>query len=90
MTKDTYTKAAHLAALKAVVPYGKITLVGEQEAAMARTVPHIFRDMIKDDRFEWHVISFDKEATKSTRQKRAKEYDKKFRAYRGQHPDLAV
>ncbi|MBT2131000.1 hypothetical protein [Aliiroseovarius lamellibrachiae] len=61
---------------KTLLAYGKITLVGEQEAAMARTVPHIFRDMIKDDRFEWHVISFDKDATKPTRQKRAKEYDK--------------
>jgi hypothetical protein len=90
MTKDTYTKAAHLAALKEVVSYGKITLVGEQEAAMARTVPHVFRDMINDDRFEWHVVSFDKEATKPTRQRRAKDYDERFRAYRGQHPELAV
>lgn len=90
MTKDTYTKAAHLSALKEVVPFGKITLVGEQEAAMARTVPHIFRDMIKDDLFEWHVITFDKKATKPTRQKRAKEYDKKFRAFRRSHPELAV
>jgi hypothetical protein len=35
MTRDTYTKAAHLACLKAMVPEGKITLMSEQEAAMA-------------------------------------------------------
>ncbi len=63
LVKPTYTKAAHLACLRDMLPAGKITLVGEQEAAMLRVVPHVFRDMIAEDRFEWFVISFDKEAS---------------------------
>ena len=90
MTKDTYTKAAHLAALLELVPPGKITLVGEQESAMARTVPHIFREMIEADKFEWHVIHFDKNATKPARQSRSSAFDKAFRSFRTTHPDLEI
>ncbi|SPJ24847.1 hypothetical protein PAA8504_02688 [Palleronia abyssalis] len=64
MTRDAYTKAAHLALLKEMLPDGKMTLVSEQEALIARTVPHIFRDDILADRFEWLAIAFDKDATK--------------------------
>lgn len=64
MTRDAYTKAAHLALLKEMLPEGRMTLVSEQEALIARTVPHIFRDHILADRFEWLAIAFDKEATK--------------------------
>ena len=52
MTRETYTKAASPAVLKATLPPGKITLVGEQESKMARVVPHIFREEILADRFE--------------------------------------
>jgi hypothetical protein len=90
MTRDTYTKAAHLAALRELVPAGKLTLIGEQESAMARTVPHIFRDLIKKDHFEWHVIHFDKQATKPTRQSRSTAFDKAFRQFRAKHPDLKI
>lgn len=60
VVKPTYTKAAHLACVRDMLPKGKITLVGEQEAHMVRVVPHLFRDMIREDLFEWFVISFDK------------------------------
>jgi hypothetical protein len=90
MTRNTYTKAAHLAALKEMVPYGKITLVGEQEKTMARTVPHIFKDMIQEDRFEWAIVSFDKEATKPTKQRRSTSYNERFRSFRQSHPNLEV
>ncbi len=88
MTRNVYTKAAHLAALKGMVPYGKITLVGEQESTMARTVPHIFRDMIEEDRFEWAIVSFDKEATKPIKMRRSTAYNDKFRTFRHANPDL--
>lgn len=52
VVKLTYTKAANLACLRKMLPAGKITLVGEQEATMVRVVPHIFRDLIKEDMFE--------------------------------------
>jgi hypothetical protein len=61
--KPTCTKAAHLACLRDLLPKGKLTLVGEQEATMVRVVPHLFRDMIKDDLFEWFVITSDKEVS---------------------------
>ncbi len=61
--KPTYTKAAHLACLRDMLPEGKISLVGEQEASMVRVVTHVFREMINDDKFEWFVISFDKEVS---------------------------
>ncbi len=64
MTRDAYTKAAHLALLREMLPEGKMTLVSEQEATIARTVPHLFRNDILGDQFEWLAIAFDKEATK--------------------------
>lgn len=78
MVKQTYTKAAHLACLKDILPSGKITLVGEQESVMARVVPHVFRDMIQEDLFEWFVISFDKNASTPTTNRRTDAYDEKF------------
>ncbi len=64
MTRDTCTKGASLLCLKEMLPDGKLTLAGEQEAPMARVVPHIFREEIGADRFEWHVVAFEKEVKK--------------------------
>ncbi|WP_298558160.1 hypothetical protein [uncultured Aliiroseovarius sp.] len=75
MVKRTYTKAAHLACLRDMLPTGKITLVGEQEGTMTRVVPHVFRDMINEDLFEWFVISFDKNATTNTTNSRIEAYE---------------
>ncbi len=88
MTRDTYTKAASLACLKLMVPSGKITLVGEQEAAMARVVPHIFREEILADRFEWAVVGFNKEAPIGLIETRQAEFRDSFRKWRSIHPDL--
>lgn len=90
MTRDTYTKAAHLACLKEMIPEGKLTLVGEQEAAMARVVPHVFRDEILSDLFEWHVISFDKKAKKGQILERTNKFDRSFRAFRTSNPELSI
>lgn len=78
VVKPTYTKAAHLTCLREMLPSGKITLIGEREASMIRVVPHIFRDLIEDDLFEWMVVAFDKEATTPTTQARIKKFDKAF------------
>lgn len=84
MVKQTYTKAAHLACLRDMLPSGKITLVGEQESTMARVVPHVFRDMIDDDVFEWFVISFDKNASTTTTNNRTDAYEEKFEEFKRQ------
>jgi hypothetical protein len=39
-----------------IVASGKITLAGELEAAMARVVPHILREEIRANRFEWALV----------------------------------
>lgn len=88
MTRDTYTKAASLACLKNMVPYGKLTIISEQEAAMARVVPHVFRDAIIADLFEWHVITYDKTAKKPAILRRTKAFQDAFRIFRKENPDL--
>jgi len=61
--KLTDTKAAHLACLRDFLPAQRLSIIGEQEAHMARVVPHVVRELIEQDRFEWHVMTFDKEAS---------------------------
>jgi hypothetical protein len=82
VVKPTYTKAAHLACLCDMLPKGKITLVGEQEAAMVRVVPHVFHDMISDDMFDWFVISFDKEVSAPKNKERMARFTKALEAYK--------
>lgn len=82
MVKDTYTKAASLQLLKEMLPSGRLVLVGEQEGAMARVVPHVFRDLIQKDLFEWHVISFEKNMKKPAIQAAESAYTTAFRKFR--------
>ena len=82
VVKPTYTKAAHLACLREMLPEGKITLVGEQEATMVRVVPHVFRDMINDDMFEWFVISFDKEVSAPKSKERMSRFTEALEAFK--------
>lgn len=84
IVKPTYTKAAHLACLREMFPDGKITLVGEREAAMIRVVPHIFRDMIQADLFEWLVLGFDKKASTPKSQSRIKKFEEAFETFADQ------
>jgi hypothetical protein len=81
MVGPTYTKGAHLAALKEMLPEGKITLVGESESQTARVIPHIFRDLINDDLFEWHIIKFDKKASTPLSNKRIREFRDDFEEF---------
>lgn len=82
IVKPTYTKAAHLACLRDMIPAGKITLIGEQESTMVRVVSHVFREVIEADRFEWFVISFDKTASTPTANRRINDFQNAFDAFR--------
>ncbi len=88
MTRDTYTKAASLACLKWMIPCGKLTLVGEREGQMARVVPHIFREEILADRFEWAVIGFKKDAPIDRIREKQAEFSESLAEWRKMHPDL--
>ncbi|MFD2740501.1 hypothetical protein ACFSUD_13015 [Sulfitobacter aestuarii] len=89
MTRDTYTKAASLACLKWMIPSGKLTLVGEKEGQMARVVPHIFREEILADRFEWAVIGFRKDAPIDRIREKQAQFSESLAAWCEMHPDLA-
>jgi hypothetical protein len=88
MTRDTYTKAASLACLKWMIPSGKLTLVGEREGQMARVVPHIFREEILADRFEWAVIGFKKDAPIDRIRERQAQFSESLTRWREMHPHL--
>jgi hypothetical protein len=59
-----------------MLPPGWITLITEQEATLARLLPHIFHDEIQADNLVWLAMTFDKEAKKPTRVRRVEEYRK--------------
>ncbi|WP_096786155.1 hypothetical protein [Rhodobacter sp. CZR27] len=63
-TKDIYTKAAHFALLREMLPPGHVTITTEQEATFATLLPHIFEQEIRRGAFTWLMMSFNKEATK--------------------------
>ena len=88
MTRDTYTKAASLACLKWMIPSGKLTLVGEKEGQMGRVVPHIFREEILADRFEWAVIGFKKDAPIDRIREKQAEFSESLAEWREMHPHL--
>ncbi len=90
LVKPTYTKAAHLACLRDMLPEGKITLVGEQENTMVRVVPHVFRDLIKADLFEWFVISFDKSASTPKTNRRIRDFQKDFEAFKARASSITA
>ncbi len=86
VVRQTYTKAAHLTCLKEMLPKGKITLVGEQESQTTRVAPHIFRNLIKEDLFEWFVIAFDKKASEPRTAKRIADSNSRLKAYKANFP----
>ncbi len=88
VTRDTYTKAASLACVKDMIPLGKMTLVGEQEGTMGRVVPHVFRKDILNDRFEWAIVSFNREASSDWIDQRKDEFHISFEVWRDAHPGL--
>lgn len=75
-TRDTYTKGAHFALLKEMLPWGSIVLTTEQEATLPPLLPHIFDEEIREDRFTWLAMNFNKKATKPEKLGKVKEYRK--------------
>lgn len=73
-TRDTYTKAAHFVLLKEMLPEGEIVLTTEQEAILARVLPHVFEDEIRNGRFTWLTIGFNKKAKKTEILSKVKTY----------------
>lgn len=63
-TREVYTKAAHFLLLREMLPHGGITLITEQEATLARLLPHILHEEIRADNLVWLAMTFDKEAKK--------------------------
>ena len=75
-TRDTYTKGAHFALLKEMLPRGSIVLTTEQEATLPPLLPRIFDEEIREDRFAWLAMTFNKKATKPEKIGKVKEYRK--------------
>ncbi|MFC3616223.1 hypothetical protein ACFORG_20980 [Lutimaribacter marinistellae] len=75
-TRDIYTKGAHFALLKEMLPRGSIVLTTEQEATLPPLLPHIFDEEIREDRFAWLAMTFNKKATKPEKLGKVKEYRK--------------
>jgi hypothetical protein len=75
-TRDIYTKGAHFALLKELLPRGSIVLTTEQEATLPPLLPRIFDAEIREDRFAWLAMSFNKKATKPEKIGKVKEYRK--------------
>tara|TARA_R110002049_G_scaffold234480_2_gene407709 strand:- start:180 stop:1196 length:1017 start_codon:yes stop_codon:yes gene_type:complete len=80
--KPAYTKAAHLACLRDLLPANRLTIVGEQEASMVRVVPHAFRDWIEENRCERHVMNFDKNALEPENSRRATAFKAAFDTFK--------
>ena len=57
---------------------------------MARVVPHIFREDILADRFEWAVIGFNKEVTIDTIEARRAAFQANLNTWRKANPDTSA
>ena len=80
-TRDTYTKAAHFALLKEMLPPGRIILTTEQEATLPTILPHVFEDEIRQGRFTWLAMSFNKSAKKPEIVEKVRSYRKGYRQF---------
>lgn len=80
-TRDTYTKAAHFVLLKEMLPPGKIVLTTERAATLPTLLPHLFADDIRENRFTWLAIGFNKTAIKDVITGKVKDYRAKHRAF---------
>lgn len=80
-TRDTYTKAAHFALLREMLPPGPIVLTTEQEATLPAILPHVFEDEIKRNRFTWLAMTFNKRATKPEILGKVKSYRKDWKQF---------
>lgn len=75
-TRDIYTKAAHFFLIREMLPPGQIILTTEQEATLPGILPHVFEQEIRDNRFVWLMMTFDKKAKKPDILRKVKGYRK--------------
>ncbi len=75
-TRDIYTKAAHFVLVREVLPPGQIILTTEQEATLPQILPHVFEREIRENRFAWLMMTFDKKAKKPDILRKVKDYHK--------------
>ncbi len=61
---------------KEMLPRGSIVLTTEQEASLPPLLPHILDAEIREDRFAWLAMTFNKKATKPEKRGKVKEYRK--------------
>lgn len=80
-TRKTYTKAAHFLLLKELLPDGEIVLTTEQEALLTRVLPHVFENEIRQGKFKWLTIGFNKKAKKPEILRKVKDYRKAWRKF---------
>lgn len=73
-TRDIYTKGAHFILLKELLPEGSIVLTTEQESTLPSLLPHVFDKEIRENRFAWLAMSFNKKATKPEKLRKVKGY----------------
>lgn len=73
-TRDIYTKAAHFVLIRETLPAGQIILTTEQEATLPQILPHVFEQEIRENRFTWLMMTFDKKAKKPDILRKVKDY----------------
>lgn len=80
-TRHIYTKAAHFALIREMLPRGRIVLTTEQETTLPSLLPHLFADEIRENRFVWLAMSFNKTAAKPEILSKMKAYREARRAF---------
>ena len=79
--RPIYTKGAHMALVREMLPHGDVHLVTEEEGTLARLLGRIFREEIRADRFTWLTISFAKNATKPVIMKKLSDFNEGIKAF---------
>lgn len=86
LTSSTYTHLAHWIALRQMLPEGEFTVVTEWEGKAATSLPLAFSKEIKENKFTWLAMKFDKYMSKFNRIEKRQLYHElrsKFYAERG-------
>ena len=80
-TWDICTKGAHFILLKNMLPQGSNILTTEQEATLPRFLRHIFDEEIRENRFAWLAMSFNRKATRPEKLRKVKSYRKERKQF---------
>ena len=80
-TRDLYTKAAHFALIRELLPKGRIELTTEQEGTLPRVLPHVFEKEVRQGQFIWMAMTFNRKAKKPDIIRKVKEYRTAWRKF---------